>query len=84
MNPWKMSTLALTVALGTVIATGFVPSADAEQPQMQEALARLREAKSHLERAAHDHGGHRTKAIEATKAAMIETELGIAWAAEHH
>ena len=84
INPWKVSTIALTLALGATVSLGAVRSADAEQPQMQDALASLRSAKVHLEKAAHDHGGHRTKAIEATKNAMIETELGIAWAAEHH
>lgn len=83
INPWKISTLALSVALGVVITTGRVQPAEAEQPQMQEALAKLREVKQHLEHASHDHGGHRTKALEATKQAIAETQLGIAWAAEH-
>jgi hypothetical protein len=82
-NPWKISTLVLAAALGVVVGTGRVPRADAEQPQMQEALAKLREVKSHLEHASHDHGGHREKALEATKQAIAEVQLGIAWAAEH-
>ena len=84
-NPWKVSTLVLAMALVGVASTDAVRLASAEpQPEMHTALERLREAKLHLERAAHDHGGHRTKAVVATQAAIDETLLGIKWANEHH
>jgi hypothetical protein len=84
-NPWKVSTIILAMLLGVVASTGAVRQADAEpQPAMHTALERLREAKLHLEHAAHDHGGHRTKALAATQAAIEETQLGIKWANEHH
>ena len=50
---------------------------------MRVAIRELREAKVALERASHDHGGHRVKALEATNAAIAEVEAGIAWANEH-
>src|SRR6266699_5470677 len=45
------------------------PAASAAEPhpQIREALAALRRAKAHMEHAAHDFGGHRVEAIEATK-----------------
>jgi hypothetical protein len=35
-------------------------------PEIREALEALRRAKGHMEHAAHDFGGHRVEAIEAT------------------
>jgi hypothetical protein len=44
-------------------------------PQIKEALAALRRAKEHMEHAAHDFGGHRVEAIEATNRAIQQLEL---------
>ena len=44
-------------------------------PQIREALAALRRAKEHMEHAAHDFGGHRVEAIEATNKAIEQLEL---------
>jgi len=44
-------------------------------PQIKEALASLRRAKEHMEHAAHDFGGHRVEAIEATNRAIEQLEI---------
>ena len=53
-------------------------SIQADQPNMRAALAHLREAKAALQRAEHNKGGHRTRAIEIVNQAIAETEAGIA------
>jgi len=84
MNRWKMSTLALSTLLVLVVGRSAVKSADAEPSPMEVALHDLRHAKEALEHAAHDHGGHRSKAVERTKEAIHEVEEGINWARDHH
>jgi len=44
-------------------------------PQIREALGALRRAKEHMEHAAHDFGGHRVEAIEATNQAIKQLEI---------
>jgi hypothetical protein len=52
------------------------PATPAEpHPQIREALGALRRAKEHMEHAAHDFGGHRVEAIEATNQAIKQLEL---------
>src|SRR5437762_11590786 len=83
MNYWKASTIALTLALGVVAGGSFVRTAAAdEQPHLQGALGHLRAAKSALEAASHEHGGHRAKALKDTERAIHEVEEAIA-AAKH-
>jgi hypothetical protein len=41
-------------------------------PELHKAMKELRDAKDHLEKAAHDFGGHRVKAIEAINHAIEE------------
>ena len=68
---------ALTLAAGLVAgcATGY---AVAQQPHMSAALADLQTAKSELQAAEHNKGGHRVKAIEYVNSAITETKLGMA------
>lgn len=51
-----------------------IPAAE-PHPEIREALASLRRAKEHMEHAAHDFGGHRVEAIEATNQAIKQLEL---------
>jgi hypothetical protein len=44
-------------------------------PEIREALGALRRAKEHMEHAAHDFGGHRVEAIEATDRAIKQLEI---------
>jgi hypothetical protein len=55
----------------------------ADQPQMHEALRALRDAERHLERASHDKGGHRVKALEHVRAAIHQVEAGIRFDRRH-
>jgi cytochrome c556 len=84
MNLWKVSTIALTLALGTVAGGSLVNAAPADdQPHMQSALDHLKAAKTALDAAAHDHGGHRAKAVKATELAISEVQQGIDYAKQH-
>lgn len=75
LNPWKLSTLALAGAL--VLSLSTAPATSAPQPMMKKALASLKTAKTQLEKATADKGGHRVKAIELTTAAIAEVQAGI-------
>ena len=46
-----------------------------KHPEIRDALGALRRAKEHMEHAAHDFGGHRVEAIEATNRAIEQLEL---------
>jgi hypothetical protein len=49
----------------------------AGQPNMRSALDSLEAARSSLERAAHNKGGHRVRALELTNQAINEVQMGI-------
>jgi hypothetical protein len=84
-NPWKLTSFALIAILATALGRdAFVGSADADpQPAMRTALDQLRGAASSLERAAHDKGGHRAKALALTKQAIDEVQAGIKFDNRH-
>ena len=81
------------IALGAIGATVSVAgygvaraqgaAACNNQPNMANALTSLRNARGALDRAEHDKGGWRAKAIEQTEAAIKETERGCAFADTH-
>jgi hypothetical protein len=48
-------------------------------PQIHAAIEHLREAKSNLEHAAHDFGGHRAKALEHVNEALAECERALSF-----
>ena len=52
-------------------------TATADQPNMEEALDKLKDAKKNLEKATADKGGHRAKAIELVNRAIDEVKAGI-------
>ena len=80
MNFWKVSTFALTGCVAVMALHSSIKPAHADpQPKMQAALAALESAKNHLENATADKGGHRVKAIQATKEAIEETKKGISF-----
>lgn len=65
---------------GTTVSAATMPAAPnaapAEQhPQIHDAIAALRNAKEHLEHAAHDFGGHRVDAIKATDEVIRQLEI---------
>lgn len=84
MNFWKVSTFVLTGSLFAVGIYATARPAQAEgQPHMQASLQLLKGAQKHLESASHDKGGHRVKAIQATKEAIEQVEKGIAFDNAH-
>jgi len=83
-NPWKLTTFALAALLAASIGTGAVSSVSADpQPKMKEALDYLRNAATALDAAAHDKGGHRAKALELTRGAIVQVEEGIKFDNRH-
>jgi hypothetical protein len=71
--PNKASARA-TPAASALPATPAATPAE-KHPEIREALGALRRAKEHMEHAAHDFGGHRVEAIEATNRAIEHLEL---------
>jgi hypothetical protein len=56
----------------------FIGQAQADQPHMQNALSDLKAAKSELQVAMRNKGGHRANAIGLVNQAIGEVEAGIA------
>ena len=84
MNIWKLSTIAFAGLFAGTIALGSITSASAEpQPNMRNALDSLRVAANHLERASHDKGGHRAKALQLTREAIYQVQDGIKFDNRH-
>jgi hypothetical protein len=72
----------ITVAGGYRIARAQSPVCN-NLPNMTHALEALKEARGFLEKAEHDKGGWRTKAIEATDKAVHQTQAGCLYADTH-
>ena len=86
MNYWKI--VSLVAIAGSVTTVGFrVAHAQAtacnNQPNMAGALGALRSARGWLERAEHNKGGWRERAVQNTDVAIRETERGCAFSVEH-
>jgi hypothetical protein len=72
--PNKANLPATPAANALPAAPAATPAAE-KHPEIREALGSLRRAKEHMEHAAHDFGGHRVEAIEATNRAIQQLEL---------
>ncbi|HYB72563.1 MAG TPA: hypothetical protein VED18_04265 [Candidatus Sulfotelmatobacter sp.] len=72
----SVAALATAFALGA----GTVALTAEPHPQIHAAIRALRSAAGHLERAAHDYGGHRTKALELVRGAEAELQQALAYA----
>ena len=80
----KLHRLVIALLVVVAITSGFVAGrASADQPRMQAALDHLRLAKVELEKADHDKGGHREKALRLTSDAIAEVERGIGYDRHH-
>jgi hypothetical protein len=85
MNFWKLTSLVLAATLVLVLGFTTMRVVNAEpQPHMRAALVSLRAAKGQLEKASHDKGGHRVRAIGLIDQAIAEVEKGIAFDNAHH
>jgi hypothetical protein len=83
-NPWKLTSFAFATLLAVSLGQRLIPSAEAEvQPKMRRALDSLRSAKTALEAATPDKGGHRAKALELTRAAIDEVQAGLRFDNRH-
>jgi hypothetical protein len=85
MNVWKpiaigsMAALVMSIGYQTARADGACNN----QSNMAAALAGLRAARASLDKAEHNKGGWRVKAIEATDVAIRETDRGCNFADTH-
>jgi hypothetical protein len=70
---------AVIVVLGIVAIAGAVP----DQPNMQAARAKLLTARSELQKATPDKGGHRVNALNLVNSAIAEVNLGIDYDRRH-
>lgn len=90
MKNWIFSSLATVALILALAAPASVPAAPAAKnpqpapaaapaaephPEIRDALAALRNARAHLEHAAHDFGGHRADALRATDDAIRQLEI---------
>ena len=73
-----MKTFVMTIVSLLAISAFSLTTVRADQPHMQAALEQLRAALAQLEAAVPDKGGWRVKAIQSTKAAIAQTQNGIA------
>jgi hypothetical protein len=77
----NISRKSIAVALGVTLASGvFVGQALAYQEHMRAALDALRTARSELQQAEANKGGHREAAIRLVDQAIDETQRGIDFA----
>ncbi|HKO57982.1 MAG TPA: hypothetical protein VJ276_19095 [Thermoanaerobaculia bacterium] len=76
--------ILVALLLTVTVSAGFlVGRATAAQPQMQSALNNLRQARTNLDRATPDKGGHREKALRLVNEAIGEVEAGISFDRRH-
>jgi hypothetical protein len=77
-NPWKLTTFFLIALLAVVFGSKTFNDASADpQPRMRDALGHLEAARTALQEATSDKGGHRAKAVSLTKQAIKQVEAGI-------
>ena len=69
--------IVIALAIGLIIGAGGGSWAAMNQPHMMAAMEALQKAKTELEMADHNKGGHREKAIELVHQAIVQTQKGI-------
>jgi len=77
----SVNTLAVAAVALVLLVPRFAFSED--QPHMQEALRHLQAAAEELQKAEHDKGGHRAKALELTQQAIQHVNEGIRYDNTH-
>ena len=76
----KLFALTLVLGLLSIPISAVANYEDEDQPHMQAALDALKQAEHHLQEAKHDKGGHRAKALAATREAIKHVEEGMKFA----
>jgi len=71
----KQRVLGVIAVMAMFLALSPATSARGRHPEIRAALDALRNAKGHLEAAAHDYHGHRVDAIRATDEAIRQLEI---------
>ena len=79
-RPGWMKILKTSFAIVAIIAATGLNSVRADQPHMRAALGHLRAAQAELQRAEHNKGGWRVRALEHVNRAIGDTERGMAFA----
>ena len=74
----RRKVVMMFLAVGLVVGGVIGGYAIASQPHMQAALGNLQNARTQLEMAKHNKGGHRVEAIKLTNMAIEEVKRGIA------
>lgn len=72
-----MKTIKSAVILALAVAVLNLQTARADQPNMQDALHQLRQARAALARAEANKAGHRAKALALVDQAIAEVQAGI-------
>jgi hypothetical protein len=85
MKNWMLSSLAIVTLILALAMPAAVPAAPPKNPpaapaaephlEIRDAIASLRNARMHLQHAAHDFGGHRADALRATDDAIRQLEI---------
>ena len=79
-----LSRRTVLAALGSTSLVGaFALRSEADQPHMQAALDHLQGALKQLEEATPDKGGHRGRAMQLVRQAIVQVEKGIAFDRRH-
>jgi hypothetical protein len=85
IKPVTRRSVLAAMPVGGALMAGLVarPAETEPQPAMVAALESLRAAKTNLQLASHDKGGHRGKALLFTQRAINEVALGIKFDNQH-
>ncbi|HTR67091.1 MAG TPA: hypothetical protein VMH85_15030 [Terriglobales bacterium] len=71
----RQRVLSLFAVMAVFLALSPATSARGRHPEIRAALDALRDARAHLQAAAHDYHGHRADAIRATDEAIHQLEI---------
>lgn len=73
--------LLLLPVSSTLAARGPIAKEKAEHPRIARAIHSLEDAIAYMEHAPHDFGGHKAEAIAASRAAIVQLKLALAYRA---
>jgi hypothetical protein len=78
-----MRTFKTAIIVITAVSALGLGSARADQPHMKAALEHLRAARAELQRASHDKGGWRMRAMKNIDQAIADTQQGMSYDRQH-